>query len=188
MERHLLSHAKRLHGLQMVRIDRRNIATLLTAVATERGPTEGNHVRASLSAFFAWAMREGLVEANPVIGTNRATENGSRDRVLSENELRSIWNALADDDYGTIVRLLALTGQRREEIGGLRRSEIDLDKALISLPAPRTKNGRPHDIPLSPLAISILKDWLSRRTTTGEYVFGNGAKGGFQGWSKSKGS
>jgi integrase len=185
VERHLLTRVKRLHGLQINKIDRRNIAVLLTDVTTENGPNEANHVRASLSAFFSWAMREGLVEANPVIGTNRATENGPRDRVLSASELRSIWNVLADGDYGTIVRLLTLTGQRREEIGGLRRSEINLDKAVISLPAPRTKNGLPHDIPLSPLALAILKDWLARHDT-GEHVFGSGATSGFQGWSKSK--
>jgi integrase len=186
VERHLLTHAKRLHGLQMGKIDRRNVAALLTSVAAESGPTECNHVRASLGAFFTWAMREGLIESNPVIGTNKAAENGSRDRVLNASELRAIWNALADDDYSVIVKLLALTGQRREEIGGLRRSEIDLDKALIALPAARTKNKRPHDIPLSPPAVAILKDWLTRRPDTDEHVFGNGGKGGYQGWSKSK--
>ena len=73
-------------------------------------------------------MREGLADANPVIGTNRAVANGSRDRVLANSELRSIWNTLSDDDYGNIVRLLALTGQRRDEIGSLRWQDIDLDQ------------------------------------------------------------
>jgi integrase len=186
VERALETHAKRLHGLQMATIDRRTVAALLTEVASASGPTEANHVRASLSAFFAWAMRDGLVDANPVIGTNKAAEKGSRDRVLDEQELRSIWNALADDDYGVAVKLLALTGQRREEIGGLRRSEINLDKALISLPAERTKNGKPHDIPLSPSALAILKGWLSRRPDSSEFIFGRGSKGGYQGWSTSK--
>jgi integrase len=187
VERHLLKNAKRVHGLQIAAIDRRTVAALLTDIAVANGPTAANHVRASLSAFFAWAMREGLAETNPVIGTNRAVENGSRDRVLTDSELRSIWNALGDDDdYGNIVRLLALTGQRRDEIGGLRRSEVDLDEALISLPAERTKNKRPHDVPLSPPALAILKHWLSRRSDDREYVFGNGAKTGYQGWSNSK--
>ena len=138
-KRHLLKHAKRLNGLQLAKIDRRALAALLTEVATNSGPTEANNVRASLSAFFAWAIREGLAEANPVIGTNQAAERGARERVLNETELRTIWHALADDAYGTVVKLLALTGQRRNEIGELRRQEIDLDKATISLPAERTK-------------------------------------------------
>ena len=90
VERHLLQHAKRLHGIQMASIDRRSIATLLAEIATARGPTEANHVRASLSAFFAWAMREGLVDANPVIATNRAAEKGPRSRVFSDDEIRDI--------------------------------------------------------------------------------------------------
>jgi integrase len=182
VERHLLMHAKPLHGLQLARIDRRTIAALLAGMTSDSGPTASNHVRSSLSAFFAWAMRDGLTEANPVIGTNQAAEKGSRDRVLNESELRSIWNALDGDDYGTIVKLLALTGQRRDEIGGLQRQEIDLKKAIISLPAGRTKNNRPHIVPLSPAALAILETWMQKHGER-EYVFG---RTGFRGWSSAK--
>ena len=102
-------------------------------------------------------MREGLVEANPVIGTNKATENKARERTLSDNELRDIWAALPADDYGDIIKLLALTGQRREEIGGLMWAEVDLDEEVILLPGERTKNGKPHLIPLSDAAADILR-------------------------------
>ena len=119
-ERHLLMHARRLHGLQLNAIDRRTVAALLTDLAANNGPNLANSVRASLSSFFSWAMREGLADSNPIIGTNKAVTKGARDRVLTDDELRLIWNALPDSDYGDIVRLLALTGQRREEIGSLR--------------------------------------------------------------------
>jgi integrase len=182
-ERHLLMHARRLQGLQIDAIDRRTIGALLTALATNNGPSLANSVRASLSGFFSWAMREGLSQANPVIGTNRAVVNGSRDRVLTDDELRSIWNALANDPYGDILKLLALLGQRRDEIGGLRWSEVNFDKAMISLPAERTKNSRPHDVPLAPMALAILK---ARPHVAGrEYVFTTGASG-FRGWSNYK--
>ena len=185
VERHLLTHAKPLHGLQMAKVDRRNIAALVTEIATASGPTEANHVRGSLSAFFAWAMREGLVEANPVIGTNKAAENKARERTLSDNELRDIWATLPDgDDYTDIIRLLALTGQRREEIGGLMWDEIDLDEEVILLPGERTKNGKPHLIPLSNAAADILRKRCARRMQR-PHVFGIGAAG-YQGWSKSK--
>lgn len=183
VERHLLMHAKKLHWLQLAKIDRRTIAGRLAEITTDNGPTAANRVRASLSAFFAWAVREGLVDTNPVINTNKAVEGGARHRVLSKSELRQIWEALPDDNYGAIVKLLALTGQRRDEIGGLRWSEVDLDNALISLPAERTKNKKPHDIALSPPAFAILK---RRGGGDGEYVFGKGAKAGYQGWSNSK--
>jgi integrase len=183
VERHLLMHAKRLHGLQLTAIDRRTIALLLAELAANNGPSLANSVRASLSAFFSWAMREGLADSNPIIGTNRAVTKGARDRVLTDDELRSIWDALGNNDYSDIVRLLALTGQRRDEIGSLRWQEINLDKAVVSLPAERTKNGRPHDVPLSPPALSILKD--RPRLAGREYVFGSGANG-YLGWSNNK--
>ena len=182
VERHLLTHAKPLHGLQMAKVDRRNVAALVTEIAAASGPTEANHVRGSLSAFFAWAMREGLVEANPVIGTNKATENKARERTLSDNELRDIWAALPADDYGDIIKLLALTGQRREEIGGLMWAEVDLDEEVILLPGERTKNGKPHLIPLSDAAADILR---KRPQSERPHVFGVGVAG-YQGWSKSK--
>jgi integrase len=182
-ERHLLLHAKRLHGLRLDAIDRRTVAALLAELATNNGPNLANNVRASLSAFFSWAMREGLAEGNPIIGTNLAATKGARDRVLTDDELRSIWNALPENDYGNIVRLLALTGQRRDEIGSLRWREVDFDKAVIALPAERTKNGKPHDIPLSPAALAILQ--RQPRLAGREYVFGSGAKG-YLGWSNNK--
>jgi integrase len=185
-ERHLLAHAKKLHGLQMANIDRRTIAARLAEIASDSGPVAANRVRASLSGFFSWAMREGLTESNPVIGTNKAVENDARSRVLTDNELRQIWNALVDDDYSVIVRLLALTGQRRDEIGGLRIAEIDLGEATITLPPERTKNKRQHVIPLSPIAFATLKDWLSRRDSESDYAFGVGTKAGYQGWSGGK--
>jgi integrase len=185
VERHLSKHAKPLHGRQLAKIDRRAIAALLTPLANNSGPTEANHVRISLSAFYGWAMREGLADANPVMNTNKAAENGGRDRVLSRGELRSIWTAAGADDYGVILKLLMLTGQRREEIGGLRRQEIDLDKAVISLPGERTKNKRPHDIPLSGPAITLLKSHLARLDPEREYIFGNGRRG-YSAWAKPK--
>jgi integrase len=146
VEHYLLKHAKSLHGLQITAINRRTVATLLTGLAANNGPNLANSVRASLSSAFSWAMGKGIGESNPIIGTEKADTKGARDRVLADDELRSIWTALGDDPFGDIVKLLALTGQRRDEIGALRWSEVDFDKAMISLPPERTKNSRSHDI------------------------------------------
>lgn len=113
------------------------------ATVTERsGPIQANRTRASLSAFFMWCCRRGLLEVNSVGFTERHKEE-SRHRVLSDSELRQLWNALPDTGYGRAVKLLILTGQRRQEIGMLRWSEIDFTRGVISLPAERTKNGKP---------------------------------------------
>src|SRR5499427_4014299 len=154
---------------------------LLTELAAS-GPTLANSVRASLSSFFSWAMSQGLADANPIVGTSLAVTK-ARDRVLTDAELGSIWDALHSDAYGDNVKLLALTGQRRDEIGSLRWSEVNFDKAVISLPRERTKNSRPHDIPLSDAALSILK---ARPCLAGrDYVFASGAHG-YRGWANNK--
>jgi integrase len=128
-------------------------------------------------------MREGLVAANPVIGTNRPAEPIARERVLTDGELVEIWRACGDNDYGRIIRLLIITGQRREEIASLSWPELDLDKMVISLPGDRTKNHRPHDVPLSDQAVAILNE-VPRRDGR-DFLFG-AANGAFSGYSKSK--
>ena len=187
-ERHLVVHAKPLHGREVEKIDRRTIAIRLAEIAEQNGPAAANRTRASLSGYFAWLLREGILEANPVLNTNRAPETGARERVLSDEELTAIWRALGDDQYSAIVKLLVLTGARRDEIAGLHWSEIDFDHALITLPPERTKNWREHQIPLAPAALAILQA-QSRRLNSDDsprdLVFGHGARG-WQDWSGSK--
>jgi integrase len=178
--RHLLVNAKPLHRLPLANVDRRAAAALLTKTATDVSGATTNRLRASLSSFFAWGIREGLIENNPIIGTEERDEK-SRDRLLTDGEVAEIWNALQDDAYGAIVRLLILTGARRAEIGALQWSEVDLDRGLISLPGSRTKNGRPHVIVLSAPAIDILR----ARPADREFVLGRGWNG-FHAWANSK--
>jgi integrase len=109
-------------------------------------------------------------------GAERIIENGLRQRVLSDDELATIWNALDDGgDYAPLLRLLMLTGARREEIAGLPWSEIDPEAALVRLPGERNKNGRPHDIPLVPQALAILK--ARQRQEGRDFVFGTNGRG-----------
>jgi integrase len=188
VERHLLANSKPLHGLQLGKIDRRTIAARLTELVSDNGPRAADAVRGSLSTFFAWAIKEGLAESNPVIGTNTAQEADARDRVLDDSEVREIWQALEDDQYGAIVRLLTLTAQRREEIGGLCWSEVDFDNPTITLPPARTKNKRKHVLPLSASALGILKAQPHRTlgdSSPRDLLFGFGG-GPFSGWSIAK--
>lgn len=157
VERHLLVHAEPLHRLRLAEIDRRTIALRLAEIEQASGPIARNRVRSSLSAMFAWAIREGLIETNSVVGTGKADEGHSRERVLLESELRDILAALGQDQFSDIMRLLILTGQRREEIGGLRWDEVDLGRGLIVLRPERTKNKRLHELPLSTQVKAILE-------------------------------
>ena len=193
-ERHLMMHAKTLHGLLLAKIQQRDIASVISTVRAKHAVT-ANRVRTSLASLFSWAIGEGLVNSNPVTGTKR-TDEKSRDRVLDPAELRLIWNALEDDHFGAIMKLLALTGQRAAEIAGLRWSEIaaSVDGATllpipaICLPAARTKNHREHSVPLSQAARAIIAAQPRRPGPDGELrdlIFGFG-DGPFSGWGKSK--
>jgi integrase len=176
VERHLLKHARPLHGQGVKAIDRRAIAQLLEALERDHGAGAANCTRASLSAFMTWAAHSGHIDANPVSMTPRAVENGARERVLADDELATILRALDDgSEYAALLRLLILTGARREEIARLRWSEIDLEAALIRLPGERTKNGRPHDIPLSPQALEILR--ARQRRDGRDFVLGTNGTG-----------
>jgi integrase len=176
LEHHLLRYAKPLHGLGVALVSRRDIGNLLATVAASSGQPSANATRASLSAFFSWCMGRGLVEQNPVIGTHAARLQ-PRTRVLSLAELAAVWRASGEDAYGAIVKLLILTGQRREEIGGLRFGEIG--DGIVALPAGRAKNRRTHVIPLSAPAQAI----LAAQPPRSEFVFGTQA---FVSWSWSK--
>jgi integrase len=187
MTHHLMVHARSLHHLSFNKIARSDIAQAVSSVARNAGIPTGNRVRSTLSSLFAWAVAQGRLEHNPVIGTRPNKGEKPRERVLKPHELRLIWNALPEQDqYGSIVKLLMLTGQRLSEIAGLRWSEIHGD--VIELPAERVKNGRPHTVPVSRAAGAILAAQPRRGGADGKIrdpIFGY-ADGPYGGWSQSK--
>jgi integrase len=184
VDRHLTMHARSLHARSIDMIDRRAAALFLAKVADANGPAAANRARASASAYYGWLLREGLAAANPFANTNKAPEGPSRDRTLVDSELAEIWKAAGEGQYANIIRLLMLTGARRDEIANLQWDEIDVANAVITLPQARTKNKRAHEISLSAPALVILQS-VPRRDSPDGFVFGRGARG-FSDWSGSK--
>lgn len=189
----LKTHLKPLHGMALDQIGHADISARLSVLRKEVGVSTGDHARVALSGLYGWAISEGLVNDNPVMRTRSSrlvkaktgeTPGGGRARTLSTQELGEVWRACQDDDFGRIVRLLILTLQRREEIAALRWSELDQDKALISLPPARTKNGREHLLPISTAAAKIIAGVEMRDGR--EFLFGGSGKGSFSGYSKAK--
>jgi integrase len=182
-ERYLNHYWKPLHKLTVSAVTRATVAAQVREIAKAHGPVAANRARASLSAMFRWAIGEGLCNENPVTGVNKQSEADPRERTLDDAEAAAIWLAAPDNDYGRIVRLLLLTASRRDEIGSLQWSEIDLEARTITLPGARTKNHQEHTIPLTDAALMVLQSAPPRAGQA--YVFGNG-KGGFSGWSWAK--
>src|SRR5262249_54370756 len=145
----------------------------------ERGKVAVDRARTSLSTLFAWAIDRGYCEANPTVDIKSRSQDIGRSRVLSESEICEVWNACKDDDYGLIVRLLILTGQRKSEIGNLTKPEVNSEKRQIDLPGSRTRNGRAHTVPLSDEAMSIV---LSVSCETGHHHLFGRRNNGFSGW------
>ena len=152
----------------------RDILDLVDGIADRGKVTMARRVQAYVHRFFKWAKGRHIISVNPAADLPKPGAEVRRDRVLTDNELKSIWLATNQLGwpYGNVVKLLILTGARREEIGQLRWDEVDDD--VIRLKGARTKNGEPHDIPLSAEASAILE--AGPRIAGAELVFTIGDK------------
>jgi integrase len=169
--------------MPLATIKRADIAAVLQEITAERGRIAAARARANLGALFTWATKEGLCDTNPVLAT-RSPEIGTmpRERVLTDNELRLVWNACQNDAFGRIVQLLILLGCRRNEVGDLRWSELDLETAVMTISGARTKGKRALILTLPPMAIEILRA-VPRRDGQ-EFVFGGkSGRSGFIGFA-----
>jgi integrase len=179
-----------LHTHPVAAVTLEHVAAQLSAIAKNNGDTASNRARASLSKFFVWAMQNGKCTSNPVINSAKKAEvtrervliNIEEDHTIDWSELVAVWRALPENEYGNIVKLIALSGCRRDEIGSLEWDEIDFEKRMVTIPKDRTKNKTEHVAPLSDMALAILKA-VPRRER--KHVFGQG-RGGFSGWSKAR--
>lgn len=127
---------------------------------------------AALNPFFAWCVSQELLATNPLAGIPAPSPSEARQRILTDPEIASLWKATAKLPlYGNFYRLLLLTMQRREEVAGIALSEIDKAAKLWTIPGSRTKNGHPHLVPLSPLALSVVEDAELECDTGSPYLF-----------------
>lgn len=165
-------------------IGKRQIIELVTEVAARGTPSAANKLLKMVKAFFGWCVGRAVLDISPANGLAAPARERARDRVLEDNELARILRAArqVDGPYGGIVELLALTGQRREEVAQLTWDEVDLASRTWALPGSRTKNGRPHIVHLSHEAIAV----LMRTPKLGKFVFSLTGTKAFQGFSAAK--
>jgi integrase len=151
-----------------------------------RRPAEQEHAFTALRAFLQWAYRAHHIDHKPLDRMQKPTGSVARSRTLSDDELKAVWNALEDNTFGRIVKLLILTGQRETEIAHLTPDMIKGDE--ITLPSWLTKNKREHTFPIGSISLSIFTKSQSKELTS--YLFpargSNGSLKLFSGWSKCK--
>ncbi|MBK8972359.1 MAG: site-specific integrase [Hahellaceae bacterium] len=141
-------------------VTRSDIRNLTDQKISDGKKAMANNIHRSLSAFFSWCVDREFLNINPLYGANLPFKNRSRNRYLDRDELVIIWreSEKLDPKWRAAIRLLMLTGQRRQEILGAELCEIDLDRQRWIIPEERSKNRHSQYIHLSPQSIAVLKE------------------------------
>jgi integrase len=175
------------HGRSVRDIRRRDVIDLVERIAEERGGYMANRTLGVLSKFFNWLVGRDVIETPPVAGVVRPHREVARDRVLADDEVKRLWLACEGEGaFGPALRLLLLTGQRKNEVCLMHWDALDEAERTWTIPAARAKNGVAHKVPLSKQAWTLIQ--AMPRFVGNEHVFagraGRGAING--GWDKAK--
>ena len=153
-------------------ITRRDIVELLEHIEGGSGPIAARRAYAVIRKLFNWAVGRDIIQATPAVipTADLPGEETARDRTLTDDEVKAVWAASDGLGYpfGPLYKLLLVSGQRRDEVAGMRWSELDIDGGLWKLSSGRTKGKREHLVPLSALALSVLE---SVPKAKGNHVF-----------------
>ena len=166
-------------------ITKRDVIDLLDGIADSGRMVTANRVRAYLNKFLNWAVERDILPMNPATGVKPVAKETSRDRVLSDNEIRWFWQACEAEGFpwGPFGKVLLLTGQRLNEVAQITDGEIRGD--LWHLAAERTKNGRAHVVPLSGPALDLLAG-VERIDGTAGLIFTTTGKTPVSGFFKAR--
>jgi integrase len=164
-------------------LERAVVVRVLDKLASDGRTAMASRTAAYGRACYQWALKRGVLHGNPFANLPLASV-ATRDRVLSDEELSAVWKATdRPGPYNAIVRMLVLTGQRREEVAGMTWAELDDELSTWTIPASRAKNGVAHVVPLSAPAQTLLRGVA--RQEGSDLVF-PGMRGPFNGFGKAK--
>jgi integrase len=171
----------------LAEITRADVRRLLDDIA-ERAPITANRTLAIFRKLCNWAVSQQLILTSPCAGIEAPSDEHSRERVLSDDEIRLAWRAFdqVGPPFGPIGKLLLLTGARRDEVAGMHWAEIDFAKRTWMLPRERTKNSRPHAIPLCDAAIRVLENVPRIGDGKGGFIFTSTGATPVSGFSRAK--
>lgn len=163
-------------------ICRRDVIAVLDALSEK--PATKQNTFAALRRFFNWALARDLIAASPCTGVEAPTPSPARDRVLTDDELRWFWRGCdtLGPPFAPLFKLLCLTGQRREEVGGMQWAELDGETWTI--PAARVKNGRQHSLVLPSSALELIRSMP--HVAGSPFVFSTTGRTPVSGYSEAK--
>ena len=173
-------------------ITRFDISSLINETKA-RSHSVARRLHETLRPLFAWAFECGAIRSNPMTGLRCPKPVEARDRVLSDAEIKALWQAATEQSwpFENVIKLLLLTGQRRDEVAEMQWRELDLDKEAWSLPKERCKNGQAHEVDLCPEAVRLLDPIGNAvvprlRQGAGDFVFSTTGTTPVSGFSKVK--
>src|SRR5271165_2903366 len=177
----------RWQGRRLSQLSRAHVHEMLDEIVDSGRPIRANRVFAQFRKMCRWAVGRGIIDRSPCEGLMAPSPETKRDRVLSDDEIRLAWRAFdaIGWPFGAIGKLLLLTGARRDEAASMRWGEIDLAARTWTLPASRTKNKRPHEIPLTDAAVEIIEG-LPRIHGKAGLVFSTTGATAVSGFSRAK--
>jgi integrase len=169
-------------------ISRRDVLELLDHIVDSGKPIAANRTLAAIRKMYSWAIGRDIVPATPCAGVKPPSAERPRDRTLGDDELRAVWQAAGKlgGPFAGLVKLLILVGQRRDEVAGMRWSELALESPdpTWTLAAERVKNNKAHEIPLSAFVLTILA--ALPRITGSDFVLTTTGTTPSNGYSKNK--
>jgi integrase len=179
--------AGRWKGKRLSEITRSQVNAMLDEIVDRGAPIRANRVFAQLRKMCKWAIGRGIIERSPCDGVTPPSQENKRERVLDDGEIKRVWEAAEALawPFGPIVKLVLLTGARRDEVAGMRWSEINLRERSWTIPKERSKNDRAHMIPLSDTAIAVLES-LPRIGDRVDFVFSTTGRTAVSGFSRMK--
>ena len=165
-------------------ISKRDVIDVVSAIEQRGAPVAANKALKAVKTFFRWCVGRAVLDRPPADGVPLPAKQVTRDRVLSDAELARVIIAARQigGPYGDIVEVLALTGQRREEVARCTWDEIDVKTRTWKLSSDRTKNAKSHEVHLSDPVIAV----LSRANERGTFVFSRSGNSSFQDFSSAK--
>lgn len=173
-------------GMDIRKVNRRDIMRILDDKVADGSPYLANRLHSLLRKFLGWCFEREILDHSPFGNIPVPAIETSRDRVLTESEIKAFWEACESLGYpfGLFAQILLLTAQRRNEVAGMRWDELDLDKGVWNIPAIRAKNGIGHTVQLSIHAIEIIQS--APVVSSSEYVFSTNGISKISGFSKAK--
>lgn len=180
-ERRLAKNVNPIIGsMKLADLHRRDINRVVDPVLKRGRRVEASRVFEDVRAVLRWAVARGDLANNPLEGMKKPNGSEPRQRVLSDDEIRTLWNDLPKSLARSracqrVIKLCLITAQRVGEVAGMAIAELDLDKSIWTIPAARSKNKRAHVVPLTRPAVDLIREALKDAGREARFVFPNDA-------------